>query len=603
MSPINEFRIFFAGFLSLVVLSCTESTDTSKYRYYCEKDSECMSGYICKNNVCVSKSEVSDVGETECKIDIDCPEGRSCREGKCVVIETEDASSDIVSQDIIDEDYLLEDRVFEDNPDVESFEDIIIEDAGIDEFVDVSKDVGCKDECQPMGKLECVDNETYRECIKGENGCLILSDKNYCSKPPRNYCVDSKYVRIYDTTGKCTNDRCEYSYTDKECASGCENGVCKNCTPDCANRECGDDGCGGSCGSCSNVPVDYCIDSSTLRDYNGANICQNYKCTYNYTDVKCTYGCLNGSCKSCTPNCTNKECGDDGCGGKCPPGCKAGENCVYGKCVSNCPYTKYGWDFNLTKRCAKSVCDSSSEYYYEDTTECNSNSSWLIAVESEATLGASCPGPVNCSFRINGPDSPVNLEWIPHSNNCGSNYAVHMLVDHSAHPSPCQGDYFTWFAFMDHTQNGGGPYPPISKAVSHHIINFTDFTPYNDSAARVFVGGQWWYNGKARMIELNLVLTQWGDADPHPALIVRFDTPEFEFVALDAKYWGLDIPKGVDTEVNIHWIQILQEVVKNGWFADPGSWDNVGTTAYFIGMEVKNKGIGSLWHTDFMITE
>ncbi len=36
----------------------------------------------------------------------------------------------------------------------------------------------------------------------------------------------------------------------------------------------------------------------------------------------------------CVPDCTNKECGSDGCTGTCPPGCSAGETCNNGICVS-----------------------------------------------------------------------------------------------------------------------------------------------------------------------------------------------------------------------------------------------------------------------------
>lgn len=62
------------------------------------------------------------------------------------------------------------------------------------------------------------------------------------------------------------------------------------CVPNCNGRECGNDDCGGSCGSC------------------GFNqICS-----------------LTQSC--CTRNCGNKNCGDDGCGGKCGH-CPHGEFC------------------------------------------------------------------------------------------------------------------------------------------------------------------------------------------------------------------------------------------------------------------------------------
>ena len=47
--------------------------------------------------------------------------------------------------------------------------------------------------------------------------------------------------------------------------------------------------------------------------------------------------CVNGVC-TCVPDCVEKECGDDGCEGTCPPGCGPGENCVEGICQEPNPY-------------------------------------------------------------------------------------------------------------------------------------------------------------------------------------------------------------------------------------------------------------------------
>jgi hypothetical protein len=38
----------------------------------------------------------------------------------------------------------------------------------------------------------------------------------------------------------------------------------------------------------------------------------------------------------CAPNCDGRECGSDGCGGVCQPGCSPGVNCVNGRCDSRC---------------------------------------------------------------------------------------------------------------------------------------------------------------------------------------------------------------------------------------------------------------------------
>jgi len=171
----------------------------------------------------------------------------------------------------------------------------------------------CTDECPAEGMSECVDNDTaYRICGN------------------------------FDTSDECL----EWSQP-KECSFGCENGKCKGCTPDCTGKECGDDGCGGSCGECNSPPPDQCVDSNTkLRVYEDTGQCLNNKCSYNYMDTICTYGCdpVTNKCKGCTPKtCAelyveSKACGnglDDGCGGTidCPNNCGAGEICQNHVCV------------------------------------------------------------------------------------------------------------------------------------------------------------------------------------------------------------------------------------------------------------------------------
>ena len=70
------------------------------------------------------------------------------------------------------------------------------------------------------------------------------------------------------------------------------------CVANCANKDCGDDGCGGSCGTCPG----------------GAS-------------------CNLGSC-DCTASCAGKQCGDDGCGGSCGT-CPGGQSCSFGTCACN----------------------------------------------------------------------------------------------------------------------------------------------------------------------------------------------------------------------------------------------------------------------------
>ena len=88
------------------------------------------------------------------------------------------------------------------------------------------------------------------------------------------------------------------------------------CTPQCDGRECGDDGCDGSCGECGDDGV--CQEG-------GKCFCLFIECQ----DVCCADGeqCFQGSC--CAADCEGRECGDDGCGGSCGE-CEDGQICGEG---------------------------------------------------------------------------------------------------------------------------------------------------------------------------------------------------------------------------------------------------------------------------------
>ena len=106
-------------------------------------------------------------------------------------------------------------------------------------------------------------------------------------------------------TAECGDDGCGGSCGNcPKAAPICEEGHCKSaCKPNCEGKVCGDDGCGGTCGGCSS-PQEICT---------------------------------GGQCK-CMPDCSGKECGDDGCGGSCGQCTGAHEVCEAGtcRCQSQC---------------------------------------------------------------------------------------------------------------------------------------------------------------------------------------------------------------------------------------------------------------------------
>lgn len=134
----------------------------------------------------------------------------------------------------------------------------------------------------------------------------------------------------------CGDDGCGGSCGTCPSGFGCTGGECiPGCTPSCADRECGDDGCGGSCGTCSfdescsfGSCVTECTASCDGREC-GDDGCGGSCGTCSFDETCSTFGtCV----ADCTPSCSGVECGDDGCGGSCGT-CFSDETCVAGICT------------------------------------------------------------------------------------------------------------------------------------------------------------------------------------------------------------------------------------------------------------------------------
>jgi len=109
-------------------------------------------------------------------------------------------------------------------------------------------------------------------------------------------CAGSCTPELTDCAGACVDlqtDEAHCGGCGLPCGAGesCIGGACL-CIPACAGRECGSDGCGGSCGSC---PAGWSCEPS-------------------------------GDCV-CRPACAGRECGPDGCGGSCGS-CASGWTCT-----------------------------------------------------------------------------------------------------------------------------------------------------------------------------------------------------------------------------------------------------------------------------------
>lgn len=157
----------------------------------------------------------------------------------------------------------------------------------------------------------------------GPSNCGFDKAGRSCGKcdSPQS-CVSSWYPELKDYFYNCTAcvsdcDGTNCGYKDK-CGVTCtfcknpgevcdfEKGICLPCTKKCDGKKCGDDGCGGTCGTCD-----------------GGQLCNN------------------GNCASCTPaSCNGVDCGDDGCGGTCSCGkdeiCGVDKKCYSCDRAANC---------------------------------------------------------------------------------------------------------------------------------------------------------------------------------------------------------------------------------------------------------------------------
>ncbi|MBR58247.1 MAG: hypothetical protein CMH54_09520 [Myxococcales bacterium] len=111
------------------------------------------------------------------------------------------------------------------------------------------------------------------------------------------------------------------------------------CVPQCESKECGSDGCGGSCGECAggSCTADGLCDALCTPDCEGKT-CGDDGCGDSCGE--CPTGSVcgpdNNCISQCTPSCDGKECGDDGCGGDCGV-CEVGTECsASGLCLPGC---------------------------------------------------------------------------------------------------------------------------------------------------------------------------------------------------------------------------------------------------------------------------
>ena len=221
-----------------------------------------------------------------------------------------------------------------------------------------------------------------------------LADSTDCTQPDLMNCID--YLR--------TNYNSEFlRYSSNQCST---------CTPNCAGKVCGDNGCGGSCGSCQlgqSCSGGVCI--TGLCSGSSTKPCTIGTCAGTQTRI-CNGGiwssfgsCIktDSNCGTCTDTCTSKgfECGTQTiCGESANCGtCQTGESCTNGQCVdSDCVATNTKYEVkcyqndvyyydncgNLNDRavdcdsgCSDNKCKTSTCEFYQDPKDCTKIATWV----------------------------------------------------------------------------------------------------------------------------------------------------------------------------------------------------------------------------------
>jgi hypothetical protein len=143
------------------------------------------------------------------------------------------------------------------------------------------------------------------------------------------------------------------------------------CVPQCINKFCGDDGCGGICGNCGDTKycstsfkcIPKCIPQCFKK------LCGPDQCGGSCGTCNVGFECgADGKCydTTCTPNCEGRVCGDDGCEGSCGQ-CAPGDLCDGGQCVLG-PCSGVPFDTGKCEAGMAKLCIGSTQLIVKDCT-------------------------------------------------------------------------------------------------------------------------------------------------------------------------------------------------------------------------------------------
>ncbi|MCB9738975.1 MAG: hypothetical protein H6747_06890, partial [Deltaproteobacteria bacterium] len=214
----------------------------------------------------------------------------------------------------------------------------------------------CADACGAIGTEGCCQGDTLNTCNALGKKTTSICAAGTCGWDPGAGRYDCATVGTEDPGanflrqcgGPCTPDCSSRNCGDDGCGGSCgtcqdgwtcpTNGICI-CATDCAGKACGGDGCGGSCGVCAGDATCDAGGQCICKPKCDGKTCGDDGCGGSCGTCGANQACgEKGTCVACTPDCNGKSCGSDGCGGSCGT-CEAGKGCAADgtcTCVPDC---------------------------------------------------------------------------------------------------------------------------------------------------------------------------------------------------------------------------------------------------------------------------
>jgi len=229
-------------------------------------------------------------------------------------------------------------------------------------------DDGCGGQCGACAEhFQCVEGSCAFQPYCGDGSCDVVLGEDCGTCLPD--CGCGEFEKCFEGSC-CAPDDCQT--LNAECGmwpDGCggsfdcgsctelSNSFCSvegtcDCMPDCAEKQCGDDDCGGDCGKCLGEQQECynhkCVCMPACADKQcGPDGCGNYCGWCEWYET-----CTDGAC-TCAPDCVGRECGFDGCWGSCGE-CGPWEKCgLEGTCICSsqiecagacCPIDSVCWE-------------------------------------------------------------------------------------------------------------------------------------------------------------------------------------------------------------------------------------------------------------------